>query len=75
MRRIRQNNDLIVGCYKHLLVARYLDSDKQFTILRKIENVHSNTFSDIAIFKNKVLSVCKKDGFVSVVKFEGSDLI
>lgn len=75
MRRIRQKNDLVIGCYKHLLVARYLDTEKQFNILRKIENVHSNTFSDLAIFKNKVYSVCKKDGYVSVIKFDGTDLI
>lgn len=61
MRRVKDRNDLIVGCYKHLLVVRYLAGEQRFTILKRVDGVHSNTFSDLVLFKNKVFSVCKKD--------------
>lgn len=75
MRRVRSKNDLVVGCYKHLLVVRYMTNQKRFTILKRIDNVHTNTFSDLVLFKNKVFSVCKKDQYVGVNKFEGDTLM
>ena len=75
MRRARNKNDLVVGCYKHLLVVRYQTDQRQFNILKRIDNVHSNTFSDLVLFKNKVFSVSKKDQYVAVNKFDGDMLM
>lgn len=40
MQRATDRDDLAVGCYKHLLIIRYLD--KKFRLLRKIKYVHSS---------------------------------
>ena len=40
MVRAEQHNHLIVGCYKQMLIVDY--ADKEFTVLKRIENVHTS---------------------------------
>jgi len=67
MKRTPNKDDLIVGGFKSIIVARFTGTS--FEILQQINQIHSNIICDIEISRNKVYTVCRQDKHIGVTEF------
>lgn len=82
LKRMPERDDLVLGCFKHLLIVRF--DGKGFIFLNKIPNVHTSKcktanslgiVSGLWVHNREIFSVCREDRYIgkSVFQYENKN--